>query len=106
MSHIFSNEEANSASPDQYERFSFKIWFANRDIELRSRYPCSFALLLTRSLMWPGRSPSTLPLLLHAKDLMAARVTRSSHIAENTGQERKRFWCRQVREGAWNVTQP
>ena len=28
------NEEANSASQHQYERFPFKIWFACRDIEL------------------------------------------------------------------------
>ena len=103
------NEEANSASRDQCEIFPLKIWFARRDIdlrsryidlrsryidlrsryidlrsryidlrsqyiELRSRYLESFASMLTRSWKWPGRSPSKLPLLLPAKNLLATRT--------------------------------
>ena len=75
------NEEANSAPRDQYERFQFKIWFARQDIELRRRYPGSFASMLTRSRIWPGRSPSNPPLLLSVKDLMAART--DSGVAHN-----------------------
>ena len=44
-----------------------------RDIELRSRYSSSFASMLTRSRIRSERSPSS-PLLLPAKDLVAART--------------------------------
>ena len=75
------NEEVSSASRDQYERFPFKIWFARRDIELRSRYLGSLISILTRSQTWTGRRPSTPPLLLPAKDLMVART--DSGVAHN-----------------------
>ena len=75
------NEEASSASRNQYERFPLKILFARRDIEFNSRYPGSLSSMLTRSRIWPGRCPSTPPLLLPAKYLMTART--DSRVAHN-----------------------
>ena len=66
---------------DQYERFPFKIWFARRDIELRSRYSGSFVSMLARSRMWLGRIQFTPPLLHPAENLMAART--DSGVAHN-----------------------
>ena len=43
-------------------------------MELRTGYPGSFASMLRRSWIWPGRSPSTSQLLLPAKNLMAVRT--------------------------------
>ena len=78
------NAKANSASRNQYEIFPFKIWFSRRDIELRSRHPDSFAFMFTRSRIWPGRFPSTPPMLFPAKDLMAARTDSDvAHIGEH-----------------------
>ena len=76
-------EDANNASRDSmhHERFSFTKWFARWDIELRSRYPGSYASMPKRSRIWQGRNPSTPPLLLPAKNLMAARI--DSGVAHN-----------------------
>ena len=43
-------------------------------MELRSRYLDSFPSMPSRFCIWPGRRPSTSPLLLPVKYLMAART--------------------------------
>ena len=54
-----------------------------RDIKLRRRYPGSIAFILARSRIWPGRSPSTHPLLLPARDMIVPRT--DSSVARNRG---------------------
>ena len=60
------NEDANSASRDQYERFSFKIWYMRRDIELRTQFLSLYAPIHTRSRIRPRQIPSTPMQLLPA----------------------------------------
>ena len=48
---------------------------------MRSLHTGSLASMFKRSRMWPGRSPSTAPMLLPVKDLMAART--DSGVANN-----------------------